>query len=104
MGLIWLLNIDSALGPDSIAIHSKSEKVCGVCFSVTKKSAEKVRKSRHKNFATKVYKSIKSPKSLINMFLVLLSGAILDFLLIYALLSRNFYVEIYALFPQIFCD
>ena len=41
------------------SIHSKSEKVCGVCFSVTKKSAEKVRKSRHENFATKVRKSIK---------------------------------------------
>ena len=43
-------------------IHSKSGKVCGVCFSVTKKSAEKVRKSRHKIFATKVRKSIKSLK------------------------------------------
>ena len=43
-------------------IHSKSEKLCGVCFSVTKKSAEKVRKSQHKNFATKVRKSIKSLK------------------------------------------
>ena len=36
--------------------------------------------------------------------ILLSSGAILDFLLIYALLSRNFYVEIYALAPQIFCD
>ena len=26
-------------------IHSKSEKVCGVCFLVTKNVAEKVRKS-----------------------------------------------------------
>ena len=43
-------------------IHSKSGKVCGVCFSVTKKSAEKVRKSLHKNFASKVRKSIKSLK------------------------------------------
>ena len=45
-----------------MTIHSKSGKVCGVCFSVTKKSAEKVRKSRHENFATKVRKSIKSLK------------------------------------------
>ena len=45
-----------------ISIHSKSEKVCGVCFSVTKKSAEKVRKSRHKFFATKVRKLIESLK------------------------------------------
>ena len=44
-------------------IHSKSEKVCGVCFSVTKKSAEKVRKSQHKNFVTKVRKSIKKSKN-----------------------------------------
>ena len=44
------------------SIHSKSEKVCGVCFSVTKKSADKVRKSRHKICATKVRKSIKSLK------------------------------------------
>ena len=45
-----------------LCIHSKSGKVCGVCFSDTKKSAEKVRKSRHENFATKVRKSIKSLK------------------------------------------
>ena len=32
-------------------IHYKSEKVCGVCFH--KKSAEKVRKLRRQNFATK---------------------------------------------------
>ena len=44
------------------AIHSKSGKVCGVCFSVTKNSAEKMRKSWNKNFATKVPKSIKSLK------------------------------------------
>ena len=44
------------------AIHSKSGKVCGVCFSVTKNSADKMRKSWHKNFATKVPKSIKSLK------------------------------------------
>ena len=50
------------LSDKQLDIHSKSEKVCGVCFSVTKKSAEKVRKSRHKNFATKVRKSIKSLK------------------------------------------
>ena len=43
-------------------IHSKSVKICGVCFSVTQKSAEKVRKSRHENFASKVRKSIKSLK------------------------------------------
>ena len=30
---------------DGEGIHSKSEKVCGVCFSVTKESAEKVQKS-----------------------------------------------------------
>ena len=34
--------------------------------------------------------------------ILLSNGAFLFFLLIYALLSRNFYVEIYALFPQIF--
>ena len=45
-----------------ITIHSKSGKVCGVCFSATKKSAEKVRKSGHKIFATIVRKSIKSLK------------------------------------------
>ena len=32
------------------------------------------------------------------------NGAFLDFLLIYALLKQNLYVEIYALFPQNFCD
>ena len=42
--------------------HSKSGKVCGVCFFSDKKSAEKVCKSRHQNFATKVRKSIKSLK------------------------------------------
>ena len=46
----------------SDVIHSKSGKVCGVCFSVPKRSAEKVRKSRHENFASKVRKSIKSLK------------------------------------------
>ena len=40
-------------------IHSKSEKVCEFYFSVSQKSAEKVRKSRRQNFATKVRKSIK---------------------------------------------
>ena len=50
------------IGPLDHCIHSKAEKFCGVCFSVTKKSAEKVRKSRHQNFATKVRKSIKSLK------------------------------------------
>ena len=39
-----------------------------------------------------------------SVYILLSNGAFLDFLLIYALLSRNFYVEIYALFPQIFCD
>ena len=33
-----------------------------------------------------------------------LQKLVLDFLLIYILLSRNVHVEIYALFPQIFCD
>ena len=42
---------------DTGFIHSKSEKVCGVYFSVTKKSAEKVRKCRRKILATKVRKS-----------------------------------------------
>ena len=38
-------------------------------------------------------------------FAILLSnGAFLNFLLIYALLSRNFVVAIYAPFPQIFRD
>ena len=45
-----------------VLIHSKSGKVCGVCFSVTNKSAEKVRKSRRNDFATNVRKSIKSLK------------------------------------------
>ena len=42
------------------SIHSKSEKVCGFYFSVSKKSAEKVRKSQRHNFATNVRKSMKS--------------------------------------------
>ena len=41
-------------------LHSKSEKVCGFYFSVSKKSAEKVRKWRRQNFATNVRKSMKS--------------------------------------------
>ena len=39
-----------------------------------------------------------------SFYILLSNGAFLDFLLIYALLSQKFYVEIYALFPQIFCD
>ena len=43
-------------------IHSKSKKVCGVCFSVTKKISVKVRKSLKslKNVAEKVRESQKS--------------------------------------------
>jgi len=37
-----------------------------------------------------------------SFYILLSNGAFLDFLLIYALLLQNFYVEIYALFPQIF--
>ena len=44
-------------------IHSKSEKVFGVCFFSHEKFAEKVRTSRHQNLATKVPKSLKSPKN-----------------------------------------
>jgi len=46
-------------------------------------------------------------KCLINMFLVsdsLFLQHYWDFLMIYAPLSRDFDVKIYALFPQIFCD
>jgi len=39
-----------------------------------------------------------------SFYILLLDGAFLDFLLIYALLSRNSYVEIYALFRRFFCD
>ena len=46
---------------DEKDIHSKSRKVCGVCFSVTNKSAEKVRKSRHKNFPLIDKKSKNAP-------------------------------------------
>ena len=37
------------------------------------------------------------------VYILLSNGAFLDFLSIYALLSQKIYVEIYALFPQIFC-
>ena len=53
---------DADADADADATHSKSGKVCGVCFFSDKKSAEKVRTSRHQNFATKVRKSIKSLK------------------------------------------
>ena len=41
----------------------KAKKFAEPPFQSKKQSAEKVRKSRHKNFATKVRKSFKSPKN-----------------------------------------
>ena len=46
-------------GVDVEAIHPKSEKVGGHCFLAHKNLAEKVRKSRHENFATKTSKQQK---------------------------------------------
>ena len=40
-----------------LPIHSKSDSVCGIRFFSLQNSAEKVRKSRQQNFATKVRKS-----------------------------------------------
>ena len=47
-------------GVDVEAIHPKSEKVGGHCFLAHKNLAEKVHKSRHKNFTTKARKQQKS--------------------------------------------
>ena len=53
----------------------------------------------------KVKKCWKVLKTNLRSFDIFLSnGAFWGFLLIYVILSRNFYVEIYALFLQIFCD
>ena len=38
MSITWINNLESAL---DVCIHSKSEKVCGVCFSVTKNLRKK---------------------------------------------------------------
>ena len=55
--LLLILQIFFKYGP--LSNFLKSEKVCGVCFSVTQKMRKKCRNLNIKSFATKVRKSLK---------------------------------------------